>query len=56
MTDPLRCGPITHQRQREDGSWEEIPGWCSIRDGVIHLDVLTTEEQRLMAAIGGPWR
>ncbi len=54
--DPLRPGPITHQRQRSDGSWEEIPGWLSYRDGMIHLDVLTEEEQKIMKQMGGLWR
>lgn len=55
--DPLRPGPITHQRQRDDGTWEETPGWLSVDgNGNITLSVLTEEEIKIMEQMGGPWR
>lgn len=46
MSDPHLCsGPITHQRRRADGTWEETPGWMSVDPaGNVILSVLSDEE------------
>lgn len=49
MSEPLRSGRITHQRLREDGTWEETPGWMSVSPDGVHivLSELTEEEDRM---------
>ncbi len=45
MREPLRSGRITHQRQRDDGTWEETLGWLSVDEfGNVALTVLTEAE------------
>ena len=44
----LRSGPVTHQRKRDDGTWEETPGWMSVDPaGNVVLSVLTENESRV---------